>query len=173
MPDARAAQARTLGVISDTHGLLRPAALRRLRQVDWIIHAGDVGRGELLPILAELAPVSVVRGNVDRGPWATRLPQTQVISFGELHIYLLHDLAELDLDPAAAGFGAVIFGHSHRPNLERHAGVVYLNPGSVGPRRFDLPISLAILHLEPEAMRAEFVTLEETISMEEPDDAPG
>jgi len=150
----------TIGVIADTHGLLRPAALKALRGVDLILHAGDAGSAQVLDVLGALAPLQAIRGNVDRGPWALRLPSNRVVYAGPLLIYMLHDLGELDLDPAAAGFGAVIYGHSHQPTLERRGGVMYLNPGSAGPRRFNYPISLARLRLTGGALLAEFVDLE-------------
>lgn len=144
-----------LGVISDTHGELRPEATRALRGVDRIVHAGDVGSPEVLEGLAEIAPVVAVRGNVDRGAWAERLPETEVVEAGDALVYLLHDRKALDLDPAAAGFAAVVSGHSHQPGVEEREGVLYLNPGSAGPRRFRLPVALARLRvgggrLEPE-----------------------
>ena len=135
-----------VGVISDTHGLLRPDAATALDGVDLILHAGDVGSPEILDSLRRIAPVEAVRGNVDRGAWATNLPATAVVTLESVTAYLLHDLATLDLDPAAAGFGLVIFGHSHKPEIRTKNEIIYLNPGSAGPRRFSLPITLA--HLE-------------------------
>ena len=134
-----------VGVISDTHGLLRPEAATALAGVDLILHAGDVGSPEILDLLGRIAPVEAVRGNVDRGAWAMNLPATTVVTLGSVTAYLLHDLTTLDLDPAAAGFGLVIFGHSHKPEIRTKNEVVYLNPGSAGPRRFSLPITLAHL----------------------------
>jgi putative phosphoesterase len=139
--------ARRVGVISDTHGLLRPSALAALHGCDPIIHAGDVGDPGILAALEEIAPLFIVRGNVDRADWARRLPPNACVEIDGLMIYVLHDIAELDFDPAAAGFRAVIYGHSHRPSAERISGVLYLNPGSAGPRRFDLPVTLAHLTL--------------------------
>lgn len=144
-----------IGVISDTHGLLRPEALAALAGSDAIIHAGDVGDPEILTDLERIAPVTAVRGNIDIAPWAKALPQTNVLGIGGFSIYVLHNVNELDLDPAAAGFGAVIFGHSHRPVIEQRKGVIFFNPGSAGPRRFSLPISIGKLvvldgKLEPE-----------------------
>ena len=138
----------TIGVISDTHGLLRPEALDALQGADLILHAGDVGPREILDRLGEIAPTVAVRGNVDTAIWATALPIADVIEAGSLQLSMLHDRAALDLDPRAAGFAAVIFGHSHRPGAERRDGVLYLNPGSAGPRRFTLPVTVARLTVE-------------------------
>lgn len=137
----------TVGVISDTHGLLRPEALDALRGADQILHAGDVGAPDILAALKAIAPTTAVRGNVDHGVWATALPLTDVIGLGDLDVYMLHDLATLDLDPVAAGVAAVISGHSHQPKAEWRRGVLYLNPGSAGPRRFSLPVTLSILRI--------------------------
>jgi putative phosphoesterase len=136
-----------VGLISDTHGLLRDPALRALEGSELIIHAGDVGRPEIMDDLRALAPVVVVRGNVDTEPWAKELPVTAVAEAGLATIYVLHNLAELDLDPAAAGFQIVVSGHSHEPANATRGGVLYLNPGSAGPRRFSLPITVARLDL--------------------------
>lgn len=140
-------QALTVGVISDTHGLLRPEALEALRGVDQILHAGDVGTPDILTSLKSIAPTTAVRGNVDHGVWATALPLTDVVRLGALDVFMLHDLGALDLDPVAAGFAAVITGHSHQPKAEWKRGVLYLNPGSAGPRRFTLPVTLSILRI--------------------------
>jgi putative phosphoesterase len=148
-----------LGVISDTHGLLRPEAVEALRGVDRIIHAGDVGGPQVLAALESIAPVVAVRGNNDQGPWAQALPQTQVLDAGGPLIYVIHDIGELDLDPAAAGIRVVVAGHSHRPGQRESDGVLWFNPGSAGPRRFKLPIALGRLIIEPGAVRAEIVTL--------------
>jgi len=132
-----------IGVISDTHGLFRPQILPLLKGCDHILHLGDVGDMEILNILMRTAPVSAIRGNVDtQGPCA-KLPETDVISLGGKDFYMLHNLQELDLDPAAAGFAAVLYGHSHKPLIEWKRGVLYLNPGSCGPRRFSLPVTIA------------------------------
>ncbi len=136
-----------IGVISDTHGLLRPEALATLKGSDLIVHAGDVGDPRILEELRTIAPTHAVRGNVDTSPWAQALPTTEVIEVADLRIYVLHNLSELDLDPAAAGFAAVIFGHTHRPQAEVRRNVLYLNPGSAGPRRFTLPIAVARLEV--------------------------
>jgi len=138
---------RCVGVISDTHGLIRPEALRLLSGCDLIVHAGDIGKPEVLEALRAVAPVTAVRGNNDKGEWADNLPETEVVELPGLFLYVLHDLHELDIDPAAAGFQVVISGHSHRPGISGRDGVTYLNPGSAGPRRFKLPISLAFLEI--------------------------
>jgi len=136
---------KTIGLISDTHGLLRPQALQALDGSDLIIHAGDVGNPEILEALKTLAPVFAVRGNVDTEPWALALPETEVIEIDPATIYVLHDVHALDLDPVAAGFRVIVRGHSHKPARADHGGVLFLNPGSAGPRRFDLPVSVARL----------------------------
>ncbi len=148
-----------VGVISDTHGLLRPEAVAALGGSDLIIHAGDVGGPEVLGALRTLAPLRAVRGNVDRGAWAEALPLTDVIEVEGTVLYVLHDVGDLDLAPRAAGFGAVIFGHSHRPSRETRGGVLFLNPGAAGPRRFKLPVSLAKLRVGAE-IEVEMVRLE-------------
>jgi putative phosphoesterase len=133
--------------------------VKALQGVSLIIHAGDVGDPEILENLGRIAPLKAVRGNTDRGEWARALPLTQVVEVGEVQLYVLHELFALDLDPGAAGFAAVIFGHSHRPHLERKNGVLYLNPGSAGPRRFTLPVSLALLKVQGRSLQPEFVPL--------------
>lgn len=148
-----------VGVISDTHGLLRPQALAALDGSDTIIHGGDVGDAAILDRLSEIAPVFAVRGNTDRAAWAERLPQDQLVRIEHRLIYVLHDLGELELDPPTAGFDVVISGHTHRPLVERHEGVLYLNPGSAGPWRFRLPITLARLTLRTGELEAEIVDL--------------
>jgi len=149
-----------LGVISDTHGLLRPQAVAALRGCDLIIHAGDVGKPEVLDRLREIAPTFAVRGNVDGGPWAERLPDTDIVEVGEALFYVVHNIADLDLDPPTAGFAAVVFGHSHQPAIETRDGVLYLNPGAAGPRRFKLPVSLALVRVAGRDVRPEIVELE-------------
>ncbi len=149
----------TVGVISDTHGLLRPEAVAALQGSDLILHAGDVGSESILDQLRAIAPTSAVRGNVDTAIWATALPLTDVIPAGGLDLYMLHDRAALDLDPVAAGFAAVIFGHSHRPGAELRNGVLYLNPGSAGPRRFTLPVSVARLTIDGGRLTHEIIEL--------------
>jgi putative phosphoesterase len=148
------------GVISDTHGLLRPEALRALRGSDRILHAGDVGAPEILEALAQIAPVTAIRGNVDTEPWARTLPATEVVNAGGVSIFMLHNLAQLDLKPEAAGFDVVIYGHTHHPKMEERNGVLYFNPGSAGPRRFNLPVSLGKLMIEEGKVRAKLVSLE-------------
>jgi uncharacterized protein len=148
-----------IGVISDTHGLLRPEAVAALRGSDLIIHAGDVGTPEIIDELEKTAPIFTVRGNVDRGSWAVRLPATELVDVGGLSLFVLHDIAELDRDPAAAGFAAVVYGHSHVPKIERRDGVLYLNPGSAGPRRFRLPVTLARVAVVGRELRPQIVEL--------------
>jgi uncharacterized protein len=148
-----------IGVISDTHGLLRPQAVQALAGVELIIHAGDIGDPKILRALKRIAPVQAVRGNTERGDWARDLPNTLMVDMGGVHLYVLHELFCLDLDPAAAGISAVIFGHSHSPHLEHKNGVLFLNPGSAGPRRFTLPVSLARLSVQSDSLQAEFVEL--------------
>ena len=149
----------TIGVISDTHGLVRPEALEALRGSEHIIHAGDMGDPAILERLSVLAPVTAVRGNVDSGGWARKIPRTDVLEISGFSIYVLHNLAELDLKPEAAGFAAVIYGHSHIPRQEFKNGVLYFNPGSAGPKRFHLPISLGKLFVERDKLRAEIFEL--------------
>ena len=148
-----------IGVISDTHGLLRPEAMEVLRGSEHIIHAGDVGSPEILEKLSTLAPVIAVRGNIDQGAWSRRLAETQVLELGGVSIYVLHDLAQLDLKPKAAGFSVVVSGHSHVPKRETRDGVLYFNPGSAGPRRFKLPVSLGRLVVEAGGVTGELVQL--------------
>ncbi len=148
-----------VGVIADTHGLLRPEALEALRGVSFILHAGDVGKPEILGKLEEVAPVKAVRGNVDRGAWAQQLPVTEVVEVGGVFFYMLHSLEDLDLDPAAAGFQVVVFGHSHKPSVEEKKGVLYLNPGSAGPRRFKLPVALARVRVRGQEVEVEGLEL--------------
>jgi uncharacterized protein len=148
-----------VGVISDTHGLLRPQAAEVLRGSDLIVHAGDVGDPTILDRLRAIAPTFAVRGNVDAGLWAKSLPAQDIVEAGALLIYVLHDIGELDLDPPTAGFAAVVFGHSHRPSIETRDGVLYLNPGSAGPRRFKLPVTLARLSVSGRQLKPEIVAL--------------
>ena len=148
-----------VGVISDTHGLLRREALEGLRGSQAIIHAGDVGREEILATLEQIAPVTVVRGNIDTNSWARKLPATNVLEIAGASIYVLHKIDELDLDPAAAGFSAVIFGHSHRPTIEKRKGILFFNPGSAGPRRFNLPLCIGRLTVEERKLRPELIQL--------------
>ena len=149
-----------IGLISDTHGLLRDEALQALRGSDLIIHAGDIGDPKILEALGKLAPTVAVRGNVDTAAWAKSLPETAVAEAGSMHIYVLHDVKALDLDPNAAGFHIVVSGHSHKPASSERNGVVYINPGSAGPRRFNLPITIARLDFSVTPCSVEFVDLE-------------
>lgn len=148
-----------IGLVSDTHGLLRPEALDALRRSDFIVHAGDIGHADIIHQLAELAPVTAVRGNNDKDAWAAGLPETDVLNVGEVFIYVIHDLAQLDVDPAAAGFHVVVSGHSHRPGIAQRNGVLYANPGSAGPRRFTLPVSVGELTVSGRGIRPKLITL--------------
>jgi putative phosphoesterase len=148
-----------IGVISDTHGLLRPEALQALAGSSLVVHAGDVGHPEILDALRAIAPVVAVRGNVDRGDWARALPEFTRIEQDGASIYVLHDVNQLDLDPVASGFHAVISGHSHKPSLRTENGVLYLNPGSAGPSRFKLPITVALLSVKDRRLEAEHIRL--------------
>ncbi len=148
-----------IGVISDTHGLLRPKALDALKNSDHIIHAGDVGDPIILDRLREIAPVTVVRGNVDHGPWAEKIPETDLLESDGISIYVLHILEKLDLKPEAAGISAVIYGHSHVPKQEMKDSVLYFNPGSAGPRRFNLPITVGKLVLQNGRIQSEIVRI--------------
>lgn len=149
----------TIGVISDTHGLLRPEAAEALRGSDQIIHAGDVGNPAILDELRRIAPVTSVRGNVDRENWAREIPETNVLEVEGMSIYVLHDIQALDLNPKAAGFAAIVYGHSHTPEQEQKNGVLYFNPGSAGPRRFRLPITVGRLLINNGSVRGELVDL--------------
>jgi putative phosphoesterase len=148
-----------IGLISDTHGLVRPQALAALKASDLIIHAGDIGRPEVLARLREVAPTFAVRGNVDTQPWAAALPMTEAVEAGSHLIWVLHDIAQLDLDPGV-GFAAVVYGHSHKPSIETRGGVLYINPGSAGPRRFRLPVTVARLRVNGAEICAEIVDLD-------------
>jgi uncharacterized protein len=151
--------AAIVGLISDTHGLMRPTALAALQGCDLIVHAGDVGKPEIIEQLRAVAPVVAVRGNIDKGAWASQLPLTAVVEASSALIYVLHDLEQLDLDPAASKFHIVVSGHSHKAGRAERAGVMYLNPGSAGPRRFHLPITLARLDLRRPPWKVEFIEL--------------
>ncbi|HEY0795317.1 MAG TPA: metallophosphoesterase family protein [Acidisarcina sp.] len=148
-----------IGVISDTHGLLRPEALAALAGVDHVLHAGDVGDPTILDILLGIAPVIAVRGNIDTGGPCSTLPATEVLELGGLTLYMLHSAADLDLDPSAAGFAAVISGHSHKPQIKYRNSVLYFNPGSAGPRRFTLPVSVGCLTIRDAVLHPELITL--------------
>ena len=146
-----------IGVISDTHGLMRPEAVSALQGSDLIVHAGDVGKPQVLETLRRIAPVVAVRGNIDRDEWATSLPAREAVEIGGIRLYVLHDLEELDFDPAATGFSAIISGHSHQPSIERRGRVLFLNPGSAGPRRFRLPVTVARLYVREGSLDAQIV----------------
>ena len=148
-----------VGVISDTHGLLRPEAVAALRGSDYIIHAGDIGDASILKTLAEVAPVTAIRGNVDREAWARKIFSTDVLEAGGISIYVLHNIQELDLEPEAAGFGVVVCGHSHVPKQETKNGVLYFNPGSAGPRRFRLPVTMGRLKIQGGRVSGEIVEI--------------
>jgi putative phosphoesterase len=158
MPVKKGKRRKLIGVISDTHGLVRPQALDALAAVDMILHAGDVGNAAVLYTLREIAPVVAVRGNNDRGEWAESLPDWEVVEIGPVSIYMLHDLKEIDISPAGE-FQVVVSGHSHKPVVEERRGVLYVNPGSAGPRRFSLPVSLAHLTVEGDVVKAKLIEL--------------
>jgi uncharacterized protein len=151
--------ATTIGVISDTHGLIRPAALEALSGVSIIIHAGDVGKPEVIEALNSIAPVFAIKGNVDVGLWADGLPATRTVEVEGTRIYVLHNVTDLNFNATAHGYGAVISGHSHKPSYEFRDGVLYLNPGSAGPRRFRLPVSIARLFVDGDRLRPEIIAL--------------
>jgi uncharacterized protein len=148
-----------IGLISDTHGLLRPEALEALRGSELILHAGDVGKPEIIDQLRTIAPVVAIRGNVDTAPWAKTLNETELVETASATFYLIHNIGDLDVNPSAAGIHIVLFGHSHQPAQYQKDGVLYINPGSAGPRRFNLPISLARLNLAAKPWSADFITL--------------
>ena len=154
-------KAVAIGVISDTHGLLRPEAVEALRGSDLILHAGDVGNKEILDVLAQIAPVAAVRGNVDTASWARTLPESEVINAGGVLVYMLHNVGQLDLKPEAAGFRVVVYGHSHQPKIEEKNGVLFFNPGSAGPRRFNKPVTVGRLKIEAGKVQAEIIKLVE------------
>ncbi|MFP5226042.1 MAG: metallophosphoesterase family protein [Acidobacteriota bacterium] len=149
-----------IGVISDTHGLLRPEAVAALAGVDFLLHAGDVGDAGILDELRRIAPVTAIRGNIDRAGACAQLPATEMVELGGVTFYMLHDEKELDLDPVSAGIGVVVSGHSHKPGIEWRKGVLYLNPGSAGPRRFSLPVTVARVTLNEGAVTAEIVQVQ-------------
>jgi putative phosphoesterase len=148
-----------VGIISDTHGLMRFEAIEALKTVDLILHAGDIGNPQVLKALQAVAPVVAVRGNVDKGEWAQKLRDWEVVELGALYVYMLHDVNEIELSPAEAGFQIVVSGHSHKPLIEERGGVLYINPGSAGPRRFKLPVSIARLQVSGESANAQLVEL--------------
>jgi putative phosphoesterase len=143
-----------IGLISDTHGLMRPEALAALRGCAHILHAGDIGKPEVLEDLRPIAPLTAVRGNNDRGAWARAIHETEALELGGITVYLIHELGLLDIDPAASGFRVVVSGHSHRPAIDTRDGVLYVNPGSAGPRRFTLPVSVGFLEIDGRKARA-------------------
>ena len=151
---------RFIGIIADTHGLVRLGAVAALTGAERIIHAGDIGRPEVLQILETVAPVIAVRGNNDTGAWAAAMPDTVVVDVDDLRFYVLHDVKALDFDPTTAGFSAVICGHSHQPRIEQRSGVWFINPGSAGPRRFKLPVAVARLYVRKGTLTPELVALQ-------------
>jgi putative phosphoesterase len=155
----RSKNQKLIGVISDTHGLMRPQALRALASADLIIHAGDIGNPEVIAALRSIDQVIAIRGNNDRGPWARKFPATAVVETGGIKIFVVHDLKEMALDPKAAGFRVVISGHSHSPSMTERDGVLFLNPGSAGPRRFKLPVSVAQLRVTGSRVDARILKL--------------
>lgn len=160
MTTTRATPGFRIGLISDTHGLLRAEAIAALRGSDHLIHAGDIGNADILQRLSAIAPLTAVRGNNDVGDWADAVPETQQIELRGARIYVIHDLATLAIDPRAAGIDVVVSGHSHRPRCERRQGVLYVNPGSAGPRRFRLPIGVGVLTIDAAGIDTELVTLD-------------
>lgn len=150
---------KTIGVISDTHGLIRPEVIIALQPCDLIIHAGDIGSMEVVNTLKGIAPLIAVRGNVDKDDWCYQFPKNEVIEIEKKYIYVIHDLDELNIDPKAAGIDVVICGHSHKPLLEELQGVIYINPGSVGPRRFNLPTALSIMEIDQDDINIRFVDI--------------
>ena len=148
-----------VGLISDTHGLLRPEARAFLMGCDYIVHGGDVGGADILDDLAAIAPLIAVRGNNDTGPWAARLPPTELVRVGSVFFYVIHNLEELDIDPTAAGVRVIVSGHSHKPSVEQRNGVLYVNPGSCGPRRFKLPVAVGELIVDGSSVSARIVEL--------------
>ncbi|MFS2163565.1 metallophosphoesterase family protein [Variovorax sp. Varisp62] len=148
-----------IGLISDTHGLLRPEAVAFLRGSDFIVHGGDIGNAGILEALAAIAPLTAVRGNNDREPWAEAIAEIELLEFGDVQLYAIHDLAQLGIDPPLAGVRVVVSGHSHQPKIAERGGVLYVNPGSAGPRRFKLPIAVAELLIDGNAVTARVVEL--------------
>jgi putative phosphoesterase len=151
---------RFVGLISDTHGLLRPEAVRALQGSELIVHAGDIGKAAILTALRAVAPVTAVRGNIDQGAWAQRLPKTETLEIDQVGVYVLHDVNELDVVPEAAGFNVIVSGHSHQPSIQERNGVIFVNPGSAGPRRFNSPLSVARLYVRGKTVEVELVALD-------------
>ena len=149
-----------IAVISDTHGLLRPEAVAVLGDCEHIIHAGDITDGTVLEALRAIAPLTIVRGNNDRGPWSAGIRSSELIELNGVHMYVVHDIADIEIDPVAAGVSVVITGHSHKPSISHRDGVLYLNPGSAGPRRFTLPIAMAELTIDASKVDARIIELE-------------
>jgi uncharacterized protein len=149
-----------VGLISDTHGFLRSEALRPLQGCELIVHAGDIGEEAVLERLRSVAPVTAVRGNIDKGAWAQKLPKTAALEIDHVGVYVIHDINELDVVPEAAGFKVVVSGHSHHPSIQERNGVLFVNPGSAGPRRFNLPVSLALMYVEDRSVEVQLVTLD-------------
>jgi putative phosphoesterase len=156
-----AKNALRVGLISDTHGLLRPEARAFARDCDYLIHGGDIGSAAILDQLSALAPLTAVKGNNDRQAWAAHLPQTELIRVGGVFIYIIHDISELDIEPLAAGAQVIVSGHSHKPSIEFRDGILYVNPGSCGPRRFNLPLSVGEIRVEGTKVRARTIELVE------------
>lgn len=157
--ELKTATHKLIGVISDTHGLLRPEALHALDDTDLILHAGDIGNQQVLDTLQQIAPVVAVRGNNDKGQWAESLAEWEVVEIDDVSIYMLHNVNEIEISPAGAGFHVVVSGHSHKPSIKEERSVLYVNPGSAGPRRFTLPVSLAHLHIRKGKVEANIVEL--------------
>ena len=153
-------RAKLIGLISDTHGLIRPQALAALKGVDLIIHAGDIGKPEVLQALETIAPLVAIKGNIDNDLWADSLPETKALKIGAAHLYVIHNVKELNFAPASRGFQVVISGHSHKPSVVTQDGVLFVNPGSAGPRRFKLPVAMAKLRLDGRNLRAKIIYLE-------------
>jgi len=151
---------RCVGLISDTHDLLRLEAVRALQGSDWIVHAGDIGKASVLNVLRAMAPVTAVRGNIDKGGWAQALPKTAALEIGQVRLYVVHDINELDVVPEAAGFKVVVSGHSHQPSIHERNGVIFVNPGSAGPRRFNLPVSMARMYVQGDSVDVTLMTLD-------------
>ena len=149
----------TIGLISDTHDLLRPEVFEAFHDVERIIHAGDIGSENILQGLETIAPVIAVRGNMDRDEMASKLHRTEIVELQDMLLYVIHDIDRLDIDPNVSGVKAVIFGHSHKPTVQKHDGVLYMNPGSAGPRRFKLPVSVGLLHINSKGVKAELINL--------------
>ncbi|HXK28172.1 MAG TPA: metallophosphoesterase family protein [Candidatus Binatia bacterium] len=149
-----------IGLISDTHGLVRPQALDALRGVDLLIHAGDIGKAEVLDALEPIAPLHAIKGNNDHGAWAKKLPGTMILTVGGVRLYLIHDVHELSFEPSKDGIATVISGHSHKPSIIERAGVLFVNPGSAGPRRFKLPVAVGKLRIADGKLKAEIIELD-------------